>query len=271
MRAGETWEGPDMTVIAERRGAVAVITLNRPERLNAWTDEMGECYRQLLTAADEDPEVRAIVVTGAGRGFCAGIDVAALAASRPRSAEERDRAREARSFALQVSKPLIAAVNGPAAGLGLIQALFCDVRFAASDAKLTTSFARLGLPAEEGLSWLLPRLVGYGRATDLLLSARVVLGSEAERIGLVDYALPAEAILQAAVEYATTLAERCSPAAMATIKAQLRRDASTSFDTARDDAFKMMLAAFEHPDQREGAAAFQERRLPSFAPLPPVG
>ena len=145
----------------------------------------------------------------------------------------------------------------------MIQALFCDDRFAASDAKLTTSFARLGLPAEEGLAWLLPR--GYGRATDLLLSARVILGSEAERIGLVDYALPADEVLPAAVEYATTLAERCSPAAMATIKAQLRRDASTSFDTASDAAFALMLEAFEHPDQGEGATAFQERRLPRFA------
>jgi enoyl-CoA hydratase/carnithine racemase len=146
-----------------------------------------------------------------------------------------------------------------------VQALFCDIRFAATDAKLTTSFARLGLPAEEGLSWLLPRLIGFSRALDLLLSARVILGDEAETIGLVDHALQADEVLPAAIDYARLLAGRCSRTAMATIKAQLRSDASCTFDDARDHAFSLMLEAFEHRDQQEGARALG--RSPEFAPL----
>ena len=257
----------DPPVVEARDGRVTVLTLNRPDRLNAWTDDMGERYAELLAAADSDPDVRAIVVTGAGRAFCAGLDMASLAGPRERSPQEREHPRRNRAAALEVRKPLIAAINGPAAGLGLVQALFCDIRFAATDAKLTTSFARLGLPAEEGLSWLVPRLVGFSRALDLLLSARVVLGEEAETIGLVDRALPQEDVLPAAIEYAQTLARHCSPTAMATIKSQVRADASATFDDARDRAFSLMLDAFKQPDQREGATAFTERRPPRFAPL----
>jgi enoyl-CoA hydratase/carnithine racemase len=148
-----------------------------------------------------------------------------------------------------------------------VQALFCDIRFAATDAKLTTSFARLGLPAEEGLSWLLPRLIGLSRALDLLLPARVILGAEAETIGLVDHALQADEVLPAAIDYTRALAGRCSPTAMATIKAQLRSDASCTIDDARDRAFSLMLEAFKHRDQQEGARALTEGRSPEFAPL----
>jgi enoyl-CoA hydratase/carnithine racemase len=257
----------DPPVVEARDGHVAVLTFNRPDRLNAWTDDMGERYAQLLAAADSDPEVRAIVVTGSGRGFCAGVDMAALASPHERSPREREHARRNRAAAFEVRKPLIAAINGPAAGLGLVQALFCDIPFAATDAKLTTSFARLGLPAEEGLSWVVPRLVGFSRALDLLLSARVILGDEAETIGLVDRALPKEDVLAAAIDYAQTLARRCSPTAMATIKSQLRADASATLGDARERAFSLMLDAFEQPDQREGATAFTERRPPRFAPL----
>jgi enoyl-CoA hydratase/carnithine racemase len=143
-------------VVQARDGHVALLAFNRPDRLNAWTDDMGERYAQLLAAADSDPDIRALVVTGAGRGFCAGMDMASLAGPPDRTPLERERARRNRAAAFEVRKPLIAAINGPAAGLGLAQALFCDIRFAATDAKLTTSFARLGLPAEEGLSWLVP-------------------------------------------------------------------------------------------------------------------
>lgn len=254
-------------VLYERRGAVALLTYNRPQTLNAWTDELGERYMTLLASADSDRAVRAIVVTGAGRGFCSGLDVGQLASPPKRTPAERERTRRARVFALEVRKPIIAAVNGPAAGLGLIQALLCDVRFAAADAKLTTAFARLGLPAEEGVSWLLSRLVGHGRAFDLLLSGRTILGAEAERIGLVERAIDADEVVPAAIDYARELAERCSPAAMATIKQQIREDATATFAEARDAAFRLMLEAFAHPDQREGAVALSERRPPRFLPL----
>jgi enoyl-CoA hydratase/carnithine racemase len=248
---------------------VEVITLNRPERLNAWTDEAGELYANALAEADADRDVRAIVVTGAGPGFCAGIDMAQLREPKTRTREDRESAARARTAALRVRKPLIAAINGPAAGLGLLQALYCDVRFAEADAKLTTSFARMGLVAEDGLSWILPRLVGHGRAADLLLSGRVVLGSEAASIGLVERVSEPGEVLAEAIVYARELVERCSPAAMAAIKAQLRRDADSSLDGSLYRAHLLMLEAFSWPDQQEGARSHLERRPPRFPPLAP--
>src|SRR4051812_26402580 len=183
---------------------VAVVTLDRPDRLNAWTARMATEFRWCLATADEDPDVRVIMVTGAGRGFCAGADTRALDAiagsGQYRASDEVDdddsasrvgtgvRAdfEHAFTFLLGMRKPVIAAVNGPAAGVGFVLMCFCDVRYAAAGAKLTTSFARLGLPAEHGVSWMLARLVGAGRAADLLFSARVVLAEEAERMGLVN-------------------------------------------------------------------------------------
>lgn len=256
-------------VLSQRTGGVQVLTLNRPERLNAWTDALGELYEKELIEADAHREVRAIVVTGAGRGFCAGIDMAQLREPKARTPEERQSAARARTAALRVRKPMIAAINGPAAGLGLLQALYCDVRIAEADAKLTTSFARLGLVAEQGLSWILPRLVGYGRAADLLLSGRVVLGAEAASIGLVERASASGQVLQEAVAYARDLAERCSPAAMAAIKVQLRRDADSSLHGSLYRSQLGMLDAFSWPDQQEGARAHAEHRPPRFPPLEP--
>ncbi len=157
---------------------VLLLTLNRPDRLNAWTLAMEERYFGLLAEAAADPDVRAIVVTGAGRGFCAGLDADALsgvAGGTPLS----EHPRRPQTFPLEIPKPIVAAVNGAAAGIGFLQALVADVRFAAAGAKFTTAFARRGLLAEHGMSWLLPRLIGHARATELLLSARVFLAEEA--------------------------------------------------------------------------------------------
>ncbi len=253
-------------VLEERHGAVALITLNRPDRLNAWTLALEERYFALLAAADADPDVGAIVVTGAGRGFCAGYDLDELA----RFAREEQIVFGARprSFPLTVRKPLIGAINGACAGLGLVEALYCDVRFGALDAKLTTSFAQRGLIAEYGIAWLLPRVVGHARAMDLLLSGRVVLGEEAERIGLLEFAVAREQVVPRALAYAADLAESCSPTAMATIKAQVRRGLSSELDTALDDADALMRASFHHADVAEGVASYVQRRAPRFARLP---
>ena len=174
-------------VLAERRGAVLVLTLNRPDRMNAWTDALEARYYELLDAAEDDPEVRAIVVTGAGRGFCSGADMEDLhgAATGAIDTEQTERARH-RYYPLTIRKPLIAAINGAAVGLGLVEALYCDVRFTTPDAKLATVFARRGLVAEYGISWLLTRLVGPSAALDLLMSGRIVKGEEALRMRLVD-------------------------------------------------------------------------------------
>ena len=253
-------------VLTERRGQVLVLTLHRPERLNAWTNELEDEYFDLLEAADADPEVRAIVVTGAGRGFCAGADLKALSGVPDADDAEMDRLRP-RHLPLAVRKPLVAAVNGPAVGLGFVEALYCDVRFASPEAVFATTFSRLGLIAEYGVSWLLPRIVGRSRALDLLMSARRVGGEEAHRIGLVDHLVPADELVDAAVAYATGLATSCSPWAMATIKEQVAIDAEAGFLDAADRADQLMRDSFRRPDIVEGLTSFGERRPPVFEPL----
>ena len=176
-------------------GGVAVLTLNRPERLNAWTAEMEQLYFAMLEECAAREDVRAIVVTGAGRGFCAGADMQELqelgeADASPADMAEARQERRPQTLPLTIPKPILAAINGPCAGIGLVQALMCDLRFAAEDAKLTTAFSRRGLVAEHGISWILPRLLGPARALDLLLSGRVLLGAEAQALGLVNRALP---------------------------------------------------------------------------------
>src|SRR4051812_37380930 len=253
------------TVLAERRGAVLLLTLNRPDRLNAWTDELEDRYYGLLEEADAHPEVRAIVVTGAGRGFCAGADMELLQQIGEASGDlERPARPKARSYPLTLGTPLIAAVNGAAAGLGLVEALYCDLRFATPQAKLTTAFVRRGLIAEYGIAWLLPRLVGPSRALDLLLSGRVVLGEEAHRMGLVDHL--ADDVVEAAVAYAQDLAASSSPTSMAIIKGQVRRALEAPFADAFADAEREMLASFGRPDVAEGVASYLEQRAPAFPP-----
>jgi len=256
-------------VLAERREAVLVLTLNRPERLNAWTDALEDQYFERLSAAEADPEIRAIVVTGAGRGFCAGADLDDLqeVGANADAQSGRVTARPPRSFPYTVRKPLVAAINGAAAGLGLVEAIYCDVRFAVPTAKLTTAFARRGLVAEYGISWLLPRLVGASRALDLLISGRVVLADEAERIGLVDRVVPAQCLLAETVSYALDLARNCSPTSMAEIKGQVHRHLTSSFAEAVADSDRLMLESFRWPDLTEGVRSYRERRAPEFPPL----
>ncbi|MGH1563582.1 enoyl-CoA hydratase-related protein [Mumia sp. DW29H23] len=254
-------------VLAERRGGVLVLTLNRPERLNAWNEEIEAAYFALLDEAEADPEVRAVVVTGAGRGFCAGADMEVLAQVGGDVETEGIASQRPRHRPLLFRKPLVAALNGAAAGLGLVEALYCDVRFATAEAKLTTSFARRGLIAEYGIAWLLPRLVGQSRALDLLLSARVVRGEEALGMGLVDRVVGPEDLLEAAVAYAQDLAEACSPMSMAVIKSQVLQALDTDFATATSEAERQMLASFRRPDVVEGVASYLEGRPPVFEGL----
>lgn len=268
-----------------RPDGVALITLNRPDRLNAWTVRMAAEYRWALTEADADPVARVAVVTGAGRGFCAGADFKALDGmaagidyrlpdtlpnSRQEQAEiqpDADARMGQHSWPLDLGIPLIAAVNGAAAGVGLVLACFADIRFAAVGAKLTTSSARLGLPAEHGLSWILPRLIGAGRAADLLLSGRIVLAEEAAEMGLVNRVYPAEELLPETLAYAAEMAAVCSPAAMATTKRQLWADTDGGLDEAVKTSERLLLEMIKQPDFIEAAAARQEHRPPKFAPV----
>ena len=255
-------------VLAERHGAVLLLTLNRPERLNAWNVPLQERYFALLDEAEADPEVRVVVVTGAGRGFCAGADMEDLAQLGTVDPDTLGRLPgRPRERPLSFRKPLIAAINGPVAGLGLVQALYCDLRFTTPQAKFTTAFARRGLIAEYGIAWLLPRLVGPSRALDLLMSARVVLGEEALALGLVDRVRPAESLLADALAYAADLAENCSPRSMALIKQQVFQALDSDLPAAVALSTKLMHESFRHPDSAEGVHSYLERRPPQFAPL----
>ena len=248
---------------------VALITLNRPERLNAWTAEMERAYFGALKECAGSSEVRAIVVTGAGRGFCAGADMQDLQSLGEGTLDTAALGQERlpQRFPLSIEKPIIAAINGACAGIGLVQALMCDVRFAAEGAKLTTAFARRGLVAEHGISWMLPRLIGPARALDLLLSARIVLAQEALALGLLSRVVAPEQLLEETLAYARELAVNSSPASMATIKRQVYGDLERGLEDATARADELMLASFAAPDFQEGVESFLERREPRFTAL----
>jgi enoyl-CoA hydratase/carnithine racemase len=258
----------DEVVLIDVAAGVCTLTLNNPARRNAWSRAMEERYFSLLDQADGDPEVRAIVVTGAGTSFCPGLDTAALAEGAARGTLEL-RERRPQSYAMRVRKPMIAAINGACAGIGLMQALHCDVRFAAQGAKFTTAYARRGLPAEYGSAWLLPRLIGLENALDLLLSARVVEADEARALGLVSRVCARESLLADAQAYARDLAVHCSPRSMAAIRRQVYGDLSRSFSESMVHTLALMSEFAGNPDYAEGVASFVEKRVPDFPGLDP--
>jgi len=268
-----TQAASDVPVIAETSDGVMTIALNRPERGNGWTGAMSRAYLALLDEAARSPDVRAIILTGAGKAFCVGGDsdiLGGIAGSGeiPRQDPSQPAAPSDHLYAIRVGKPIIAAVNGACFGIGMQQALCCDIRFASDEAKFATAFARRGLAAEMGMSWLLTRLVGTGHAMDLLLSARLVRAPEAERMGLVNRVVPHADLMKEARAYALELAEKCAPSAMRTIKAQAWRDLMSDLFSAYDRAGELMNATFVGEDFREGLASWQEGRAPAFPPLP---
>jgi enoyl-CoA hydratase/carnithine racemase len=257
------------TVTYERGDGVAVVTLARPDRLNAWTRRMEHDYRSALEAAEADDDVRVVVVTGAGRGFCAGADFEALDnLAGGQDYGEAPTTPKDNTFlvAPRMSKPVIAAVNGPAAGVGFVLMCYADMRFAAAGAKLTTAFARLGLPAEHGVAWVLSRLVGPAHAADLLFSSRVVLAEEAKEIGLVNRVLPGDELLDATLDYAKRMAAEVSPSSLLVLKRQLWSGLDGSLDDAVSSSVDLMLRMLAGPDFKEGTAAFQAKRPPMFGP-----
>lgn len=271
------------TVSLERDGGVAIVTLDRPDRMNAWTGRMHTEYRAVFSHLEADPTVRAVVVTGAGRAFCAGADTSALEGHVAAGGYDRGtppdlanpghgvRPEYDHAFAWHFGLrfPVVAAINGPAAGVGLVLACFADLRFAAADAKLTTSAPRLGLPAEYGLSWVLPRLVGIGHAADLLISSRVILGDEAERIGLVNRALPKAEVLPAALAWAQAVSSEVAPSSAALAKAQLYADLHRDVGSAVATSERLLDETIAGADYAEGVAAWMGKRPPAFADLPP--
>lgn len=257
---------------------VATLTLARPHRLNAWTGRMHEEYRWCLQQAEDAPEVRVVVVTGEGRGFCAGADAAAL--DKHREAGEYDDGVRTPlatpgygvmpeldhpfAFQLGMRTPILAAINGPAAGIGLVVACFADLRFAAAGAKLTTAHGRLNLPAEYGLSWMLPRIVGVGRALDLLLSSRVVLAEEAYELGLVNAVHPPDELLARTYEYARMLATEVAPRSLSESKRQVWVDQHRDVGSAIEEADALLREMVREPHFAEGSRALSEKRPPDF-------
>ena len=250
---------------------VATITFNRPERLNAWTHQMEHEVRAAVDLAAADAEVRAIVLTGAGRGFCAGADMEGLSerakggarSTTPRAAESPDNFAQRYSYLLAVPKPVIAGINGPAAGIGFVLTLFCDIRYMAEGAKLSTSFARRGLIAEHGSAWMLPRLIGTMQALDLLMSARAVTASEAAAMNLVKL-LPAEGFADAVQAAARDLAQLSSPRSMRLIKHQVYQAHFQTLAQATALANAELTQCFDTEDFREGVAHYVEKRRPNF-------
>jgi len=258
---------------------IATVTLNRPERLNAWTMRMGAEVRHALCRADDDAGVRVMIVTGAGKGYCAGADMDMLQGVQRGGSGPGDTGnipvphldpslpeafRGEYSYPLGLRKPVIAAVNGVAAGLGLSYMLYYDIRLASDRARFATIFSRRGLIAEHGTAWILPRLIGMARACDLLFSGRFVNAHEAAAIGLVNRVVEHDALLSTAQEIATEMATLCSPRSIRIMKRQLYGDLFTDLGTALRTADAEMVACFPTDDFREGVASFLERRPPRF-------
>ncbi|MGW0176531.1 enoyl-CoA hydratase [Rhodococcus sp. NPDC003322] len=276
-RAGNTprqGAGDGDAVLYDRTdGGVAVLTLNRPERLNSWGRDIAAAFYAAVDRAEADPDVRVLLVTGKGRAFCAGadmgsstdigdafesdapVDVTALMGDRPPH------------FLTSVHKPVVAAINGPCVGIGLTYALMCDVRFAADGAKFAAPFARRGLIAEHGIAWILPRLAGWGVALDLLLSGRTFLAREAADLGLVAAVLPPEDLFDHALRYCEDMAANCSPASLRWIKDQAYAVTSGDAEDATTRAAELMAESLTRPDVIEGVTAFLAKRPPAFPPL----
>jgi enoyl-CoA hydratase/carnithine racemase len=272
-------------ILYDVKDRIAVITLNRPDKLNAWTAAMETSVKRAIADGASRDDVRAIVITGAGRGFCAGADMGLLQSITPKGERplQRDDAAKVEvptspygpsleghyqsrfGYLFSVGKPIIAAINGPCAGIGLVFTLFCDMRFASHEAKFTTAFAQRGLIAEHGISWLLPRLTGSANALDVLLSARKFAAEEAQRMGLINRAFAHENFMENVLAYARQLADTASPRSMAVMKEQVWKSWFQDFNEALHVADAEMQKSFGSEDFKEGVAHFVEKRAPKFS------
>lgn len=259
---------------------VATITLNRPDKLNAWTGTMEQEVRASISEAEKDENVRVIVLTGAGRGFCAGADMSLLSSIAQQGVAGREHAlantengkragvradfQKKYSYFPSVQKPVIAAVNGPAVGLGFVITLYCDLRFASDAARFGTAFAKRGLIAEYGLAWMLPRLIGPANALDMLFSARMVDANDALRMGLVNRVFPHDQFMDGVLAYAKELAHNVSPRSIRVMKEQVYSAMFQTLSEAFDSSEQEMLKSLQCEDFKEGVAHFLEKRAAAF-------
>jgi len=272
---------PNQETLYNVAGQVATITFNRPDKLNAWTAIMEGEVRVAIEEAEKDENVRVIVLTGAGRGFCAGADMSLLSTVADKGLDEARRAqavqpvsgsregvradfRKKYSYFPAVTKPVIAGINGPVVGLGLVIALYCDLRLASDAARFGTAFAQRGLIAEYGMAWMLPRLVGHANALDLLLTARMIDAAEALRMGLANQVFPQELFLEAVKKYAMDLAAKVSPRSLRVIKRQVYDAMFQTLAESFESSEQEMLASLRSEDFKEGVAHFIEKRAPAF-------
>jgi enoyl-CoA hydratase/carnithine racemase len=266
-------------IIYDVADPVAIITMNRPERLNAFTNRMLAEIRHALAAAEQDERVVGIILTGAGRGFCAGMDMGSLdnLASGSEQAEDLSTLsahpgdpdlgpdfQVTFSYLLSIRKPLIGAINGACAGLGFVFALLTDMRFIERQAKFATAFSQRGLIAEHGASWILPRLIGSGKALDILWSSRKFDGEEADRLGLAERLCDGGTAVEQAREFISDLAANASPTSLRIIKAQVYRHLNMPLGEAMSETNDWMAVSLKREDFREGVASFMERRPPTF-------
>lgn len=269
-------------ILYQVKDGVALVTLNRPDKLNAWTTRMAEEIQDATLAAAEDDAARVIVLTGAGRGFCAGADMKLLSdmggggkgqgatedpddVPRPRPSGVRRDFTHKYSYFPAIPKPVIAAINGPVAGIGLVMTLYCDIRIAAADAKFTTAFVKRGLIAEYGGAWLAERVMGAANALEVFLSGRIFDGDEARRLGLVNLTMPSEGFLDSALTYARDLAANNSPRSMRVMKQQIWESLFQDLDAAVELSLVEMKASIASDDFKEGVAHFLEKRAPRFS------
>ncbi len=257
---------------------IATIALNRPHRMNAWTGRLHTEYRYLLNKANEDPLVQAVVITGRGKGFCVGGDAQALEGHSSRGSYDAGTADDiakpgyglsdnfdatfAYHFGLQ--KPVVAAINGPAAGVGLALACFADIRFAVPGVKFTTAHGKLNLPAEYGLSWMLPRIVGLGRANDWLLTSRVFMSEEAYQFGFVNNLVEPDLLLQETCAYVRQLIKTVSPNSLRQTRWQIYQDLHRDVASSVRESESLLNTMMGEADYREGVRAFVEKRPPAW-------
>ena len=255
-------------LIAERDGAVLILTLNRPDRMNAISTPMMGALSKQLAAANKDPEVRAVILTGTGRGFCAGLD---LVDSGPGAREAREK-QVVQMFDLRDSpptvlwnmdKPVICALNGAAAGYGMDLALLCDIRISGESGRMAAVTAKRNLLPESGGTWLLPRLIGWGKASELFFRGRVVGAQESLEMGLVQAVVPDEDLLDTARLWAQEIAVNAPTAVQAT-KRMMRQGLGESYETTVDHLMVHLKVLFGMDDFKEGVSAFMDRREPNF-------
>jgi len=262
-------------ILYERKDRTAIITLNRPERMNAYTQTMGQELRQALVAADDDPEVRVSVVTGAGRAFCAGADLGGggdtFKGSAERRAQEREKAaaterpRSIAEFFFQLEKPTIVAYNGAAVGVGVTLTLPMDIRIAGESAKIGIVFNRRGVIPEVACPWILPRIVGISRAAELMYTGRVLTAREALEFGLVSRVVPDAELMPTALGLAEEIAVNCAPVSVALTKKMLYQFLETpSVAEAESINHRYFAWVSQQADAREGVVSFLEKRAPDW-------